>query len=162
MNSVDPYYPYTITLNIPYGAETEPECKLFRQGSVGSRIIGYQYVVTFESNVGDLAALTVDGSGLLDSTNINDTTAEVRSSNIYGHFFLIIGVEFTENRIQQQPTITCMYIYVDIILTAHMYQTKRIEPGMTVGPSCCSLSLLIITGAIRRRHKASFICGCQH
>lgn len=51
---------------------------MFRQGSVVGGVSGYQYVVTFDSNVGDLPALTVDGSGLVDSSGGNGTSAKVR------------------------------------------------------------------------------------
>lgn len=74
-------YPYTITLDSTYDAATESDCELFRHGSLGSGVSGYQYIVTFDSNVGDLAALTVDGSGLTDSSNGAETTAEVRHSH---------------------------------------------------------------------------------
>lgn len=77
MSTVDTSYPYTITLDSPFGSSTESDCELFRQGSVGGGVSGYQYVVTFDSNVGDLPALTVDGSGLGDSSGGNGTSAKV-------------------------------------------------------------------------------------
>lgn len=42
--------------------------------------MGYQYIITFDSNTGDLPALTVDGSGLKDSytSDSDNTTVEVR------------------------------------------------------------------------------------
>lgn len=78
VSGVDASYPFAITLNAPYGGDTESNCKLFRQGMAGDGVSSYQYVVTFDSNVGDLASLTVDGSGLVDATYGNETTAEVR------------------------------------------------------------------------------------
>lgn len=79
VSAVDASYPYTVTLDSPYGSDTQSDCELFRQGSVGGGVSGYQYIVTFDSNVGDLSALTVDGSGLSDSSYENATTAEVRT-----------------------------------------------------------------------------------
>lgn len=81
VTAVDASFPYTITLDAPYGGDTEPDCELFRHGTAGSGASSYQYIVTFDSNVGDLPALTVDGSGLLDASYGNDTTAEVVSCN---------------------------------------------------------------------------------
>ena len=77
MSAVATSYPYIITLDSPYGSSTESDCEMFRQGSVGGGVSGYQYVVTFDSNVGDLPALAVDGSGLVDSSSKNETRAEV-------------------------------------------------------------------------------------
>lgn len=65
----------SITLDAPYGGGTQTGCALFRQGTVGS-VGSYQYIVTFDSNVGDLPALAVDGSGLVASAG--EATAEVR------------------------------------------------------------------------------------
>ncbi len=56
--------PFTITIDAPYMGNTESACDLFRHGTVGS-VGSYQYIITFDSNVGDLPALVVDGSGLL-------------------------------------------------------------------------------------------------
>ncbi|CAM9773581.1 unnamed protein product, partial [Ectocarpus sp. 13 AM-2016] len=81
VRSVDASYPYTITLDSPYGGDTESNCEMFRQGMAGSGASSYQYVVTFDSNVGDLPALTVDGTGLTDASFGNETNAEVISCN---------------------------------------------------------------------------------
>ncbi|CAM9862306.1 unnamed protein product, partial [Sphacelaria rigidula] len=62
--ALDASDPYTVTLDSPYGEQTQLGCELFRQGNLASGVSGYQYIVTFDSNVGDLSALTVDGSGL--------------------------------------------------------------------------------------------------
>lgn len=77
---MDASYPYTVTLDSPYSLETQTGCNLFRQGNLASGVAGYQYVITFDSNVGDLPALTVDGSGLWVSNGEKDnaTKAEVR------------------------------------------------------------------------------------
>lgn len=76
---MDASYPYTVTLDSPYTSDTETGCILFRQGNVLSGVSGYQYVITFDSNVGDLPALTVDGSGLSVSSGEdgNKTSATV-------------------------------------------------------------------------------------
>ncbi|CAM9800578.1 unnamed protein product [Ectocarpus sp. 6 AP-2014] len=81
VRSVDASYPYTITLDSPYGGDTESNCEMFRRGMAGSGASSYQYVVTFDSNVGDLPALTVDGTGLTDTSFGNETKAEVISCN---------------------------------------------------------------------------------
>lgn len=65
-----------ITLDAPYGGDTETGCELFRHGTAGADVSSYQYIVTFDSNVGDLPALAVDGSGLTASSD--EATAEVR------------------------------------------------------------------------------------
>lgn len=80
--ALDASDPYTITLDSPYGEQTQLGCELFRQGNLASGVSGYQYIVTFDSNVGDLSALTVDGSGLWVSNggDGNETRAEVRRS----------------------------------------------------------------------------------
>lgn len=77
MSSVQPF---TVTLDSPYGTSTQSDCQLFRQDTARGGVRGYQYIVTFDSNVGDLAALNVDGSGLLDAytQEANDTRVEVR------------------------------------------------------------------------------------
>lgn len=80
VSGVDASFPYTITLDAPYGGDTRPNCELFRHGMAGTGVNSYQYIITFDSNVGDLAALTVDGSGLIDATYGNETTSEVRSN----------------------------------------------------------------------------------
>lgn len=78
---MDASYPYTVTLDGLYSSETNMECDLFRQGNLASGVSGYQYGITFDSNVGDLPALTVDGSGLWvsDGGSDNETRAEVGS-----------------------------------------------------------------------------------
>lgn len=81
VRALDSSYPYTVTLDSPYASTSGSACELFRQGSLGSGVSGYQYVVTFDSNVGDLPALAVDGSGLTDSY-VNETTAEVRHKRV--------------------------------------------------------------------------------
>lgn len=80
VSSVEDSYPYTVTLDAPYGGDTESNCELFRHGMAGNGVSSYQYIVAFDSNVGDLAALTVDGSGLIDATYGNETTAEVKKN----------------------------------------------------------------------------------
>lgn len=75
VTSVDALAPHTITLDAPYSGDTQTSCALFRYGTMGSDAISYQYIITFDSNVGDLPALTVDGSGLVASTGV--ATAEV-------------------------------------------------------------------------------------
>lgn len=79
VHSMDVFFPYTVTLDSPYGSDTQSGCELFRQGTLGSGVAGYQYIVTFDSNVGDLPALMIDGSGLKDSYTWdgNQTTAKV-------------------------------------------------------------------------------------
>lgn len=84
VSAVDTSDPYTITLDSPYGSSTKSNCDMFRQGSVGGGVSGYQYVVTFDSNVGDLPALTVDGSGLVDDSGGNGTSAKVLVCNVCG------------------------------------------------------------------------------
>lgn len=64
-----------ITLDAPYGGGTETGCTLFRHDTMGS-VGSYQYIITFDSNVGDLPALVVDGSGL--DASADEATAEVR------------------------------------------------------------------------------------
>lgn len=93
MKALGSSYPYTVTLDSPYASISESACELFRQGSLGNGVSGYQYIVTFDSNVGDLPALTVDGSGLTDSYN-NETSAEVRQKNSNGHVLLCL--EFSD------------------------------------------------------------------
>ena len=63
-----------ITLDAPYGGGTETGCTLFRHDTMGS-VGSYQYIITFDSNVGDLPALVVDGSGL--DAGADEATAEV-------------------------------------------------------------------------------------
>lgn len=58
----------TITLDAPYGGGTQTSCALSRHDTKGS-VTSYQYIITFDSNVGDLPGLTVDGSGLVASAN---------------------------------------------------------------------------------------------
>ena len=55
--------PYAVTIDMPYGGATVAQAPFYRQGTKGA-VHAYQYVVTFDSNTGDLSALKVDGSGL--------------------------------------------------------------------------------------------------
>lgn len=66
----------TITLDAPYGGDTETGCALFRHGTAAGGVSSYQYIVAFDSNAGDLPALAVDGSGLTASSG-GEATAEV-------------------------------------------------------------------------------------
>jgi len=69
--------PYTITLDHPYQAASGTNTSMFRQGSKGS-VRGYQYIIQFDSSVGDLPALVVDGSALTSGSGGGNTTvAEV-------------------------------------------------------------------------------------
>lgn len=87
--ALDASDPYTVTLDSPYGDQTQLGCELFRHGNLASGVSGYQYIITFDSNVGDLPALTVDGSGLWESNggDGNETRAEVRRSR---HFWTML------------------------------------------------------------------------
>ncbi|CAM9130727.1 unnamed protein product, partial [Phaeothamnion confervicola] len=52
-----------LTLEAPYAGENEAGCAFFRQGDVGAAAY-FQYVVRFDSAIGDITALTIDGTGL--------------------------------------------------------------------------------------------------
>ena len=57
--------PYTITLSSAYLGETDTAAPVFEQGfDMRGQRDGYQYVVEFDSNLGDLPALAIDGSNL--------------------------------------------------------------------------------------------------
>lgn len=75
VTSMESQDPFTITIDASYMGDTESACDLFRHGTAGN-VGSYQYIIMFDSNVGDLPALVVDGSGLADDTG-NEATAEV-------------------------------------------------------------------------------------
>lgn len=80
MSKVDLAYPYTITLDNPYARSSESGCNIFGNTILGDGVRGFQYIVTFDSNLGDLPALKVDGAGLIDAYTLNgsETEAKVR------------------------------------------------------------------------------------
>jgi hypothetical protein len=56
----------TVTLSSPYSLDTNTAVSVYTHPRSG-----YQYIVTFESNLGDLPALEVDGTLLFDVLNMN-------------------------------------------------------------------------------------------
>ena len=93
--------PFTITLSSPYIGETDDATNIYQHGSSHSNRNGYQYIVSFDSILGDMPSLGVDGS-LLEG---DDATIEVTSCdwNIRqtlhatgdGSFYLVYGSEET-------------------------------------------------------------------
>lgn len=88
VSKVDFAYPYTITLDSPYARSSERGCELFGNTIFGDGVRGFQYIVTFDSNLGDLPALKVDGAGLIDTYTLNgsDTEAKVRERVVFATY----------------------------------------------------------------------------
>ena len=91
--------PYTVTLSSPFMGESEEFAALFQHGSLSNRK-GYQYIVSFDSDLGDFPSLSVDGS-LLEGQNaaIKVTSCDRNVSQklellatgpdmVVGHFYL--------------------------------------------------------------------------
>jgi len=70
--------PYTIRLNKPYEGLTSNNATIYRQDTKG-HVAGYQYIITFDSNTGDLPSFVINGSNLIASGGGNPTSAEVVS-----------------------------------------------------------------------------------
>jgi len=93
--------PFTITLSSPYLGESDDASTVYQHGSSPLNRNGYQYIVSFDSILGDLPSLDVDGT-LLEG---DDATIEVTSCdwNVHqnldaigkGHFYLVYGSEET-------------------------------------------------------------------
>jgi len=93
--------PFTITLSSPYIGESDLASNVYQHGSSPLNRNGYQYIVSFDSILGDLPSLDVDGT-LLEG---DDATIEVTSCdwNVHqnldaigeGHFYLVYGSEET-------------------------------------------------------------------
>ncbi|KAL9189871.1 hypothetical protein ACHAXT_009546 [Thalassiosira profunda] len=98
--------PFTVTLSSPYLGDSDSSLSIYQHGSPGNRL-GYRYIVAFDSALGDLPQMEVDGA-LLDG---DDATIEVISCDwnvhqslrthaagttpIDGHFSLLYGDEET-------------------------------------------------------------------
>jgi len=66
--------PFTITLSSAYLGETETTATAYMRNVAGSEF-GYQYIVTFDSNLGDLSAMTVATTNLGGSNKLVEVTA---------------------------------------------------------------------------------------
>ena len=83
--AVETTSPYKVTLSSPYFGEDQKHGLMYEgMTSKFANKIGYQYIVTYDSNLGDLPALQVDASGLRshNSTDFN-ATAEVIACDWY-------------------------------------------------------------------------------
>lgn len=142
MRAVDTAYPHTITLDSVYASTSQSGCELFRQGTVGVGIDRYQYVITFDSNVGDLPALSVDGSNLVDSTNLNETIATVRGfPKGPGVFYTLMHEQFPRTTCFVTSSIVYLIATgIDFFFFAALYvePTCRCRPCY---PRCLSTSL---------------------
>jgi hypothetical protein len=74
--------PYTIRLNKPYEGLSNENANIYRQDTKAN-VGGYQYIVTFDSNTGDLPSFVINGTGLVAGAGGNKTAAEVTACDWY-------------------------------------------------------------------------------
>jgi hypothetical protein len=107
------YAPYEITLSSAYWGSSASNVQVYEQGSNAmGRRLGYQYIITFDSNLGDLPSILVDDTQLTDNLIANATASVlacnwhqyqiIETSSAYGYdvngtFYLEFNGERTED-----------------------------------------------------------------
>jgi len=97
-------YPYAIMLSRPYDGPNNSTASVFQHGSPSFRL-GYQYIVSFNSNLGDIEPLSIDGSTLTGANayanviscneNIHQTVTILGGDTLAGYYYLTYAGEKT-------------------------------------------------------------------
>lgn len=97
-------YPYAIMLSRPYDGPNNSTASVFQHGSPSFRL-GYQYIVSFNSNLGDIKPLSIDGSTLTGANayanviscneNIHQTVTILGGDTLAGYYYLTYAGEKT-------------------------------------------------------------------
>jgi hypothetical protein len=99
-------HPFIVTLSSPYLGETDESASIYQHGTLSDRR-GYQYIVSFDSTIGDIPKMLVDGTLLEgDGAKVEVTSCDWNLSQslhlhapgpdvVDGYFYLKYGHEET-------------------------------------------------------------------
>ena len=65
----DKHAPYVLKLSSTYMGQTMSDAQIFRHCSL-SHCTGYQYIISFDPELGDISSLEVDGTDLVGNTSV--------------------------------------------------------------------------------------------
>lgn len=103
--SMDKFEPYSIRLTSAFGGESDSAATVYEHGIIGDRS-GYQYIISFDSILGDIKSLSTNGDHLTGSNagvkitscdrNVHQTiTTHTVEESIDGIFYLIYKGDIT-------------------------------------------------------------------